>query len=133
MPLLHVVGVAPTGQTFSLAFCFLKAEQEEDYLWAMDNLKTVFAEIGIERNIFVTDRELALISAIAESFPSAHHLLCIWHVNKNVLAKCKPKFQTAEEFEAFNKRWSVLVHSKSVEDFNVQWEALQTVPSPVRF
>ncbi|TYZ69429.1 hypothetical protein PybrP1_012731 [[Pythium] brassicae (nom. inval.)] len=35
MPLLHVVGVAATNQTFSICYCFMKSEREEDYVWAL--------------------------------------------------------------------------------------------------
>ena len=40
----------------------------------------------------VTDRELALMKAIDILFPQSSHILCRWHVNMNVLAKCKKFF-----------------------------------------
>jgi transposase-like protein len=37
--------------------------------------------------VLVTDRELALMSAIADVFPRAVNLVCRWHTHKDVLAK----------------------------------------------
>ena len=53
------------------------------------------AEVPVPE-VLVTDRDLGLIRAIRNVFPDVPHLLCIWHVNKNVLAHCKPAFSTAE-------------------------------------
>lgn len=132
MHLLHVVGITPTHQTFSVAFCFLPAESEEDYTWMLNNLKGIFEDLHISGPfVMVTDRELALITAIEGVFPTAHHLLCVWHVNKNVLARCKGKYLSAEDFEAFQRRWNAVVHCKSEEQFSVCWDALLQEPSAV--
>ena len=39
--------------------------------------------------------------------PSATILLCIWHIEKNVVAKCKPNFtgRDVDEWKAFAKDW----------------------------
>ncbi|XP_028068684.1 uncharacterized protein LOC114271253 [Camellia sinensis] len=52
--------------------------------------------------VIVTDRELALMNAIDNTFPNARHLLCRWHINKNVLMKCKKMFETKEKWDKFN-------------------------------
>lgn len=33
MPLLHIIGISPSNSTFSIAFCFMRNEQEESYIW----------------------------------------------------------------------------------------------------
>ena len=35
LPLLHIVGVNGSSLSFSVAFCFLSSETEEDYCWAL--------------------------------------------------------------------------------------------------
>ncbi|POS86397.1 hypothetical protein EPUL_003241 [Erysiphe pulchra] len=56
----------------------------------------------------VTDRDLALISALKDVFPTTNNLLCVSHVNKNVLAKYKPFFETKEDWEEFYAAWRKL-------------------------
>ena len=41
MPLLHILGIIATNQSFSLAYCFTAGEQEEDYRWVMTQLRDV--------------------------------------------------------------------------------------------
>lgn len=47
-------------------------------------------------NVIVTDRELALMNVISRVFTTTTHILCRWHINKNVLTKCKKLFLTKE-------------------------------------
>ena len=39
--------------------------------------------------VIVSDRDLALMNSIRVIFPEACNLLCRFHINKNVKAKCK--------------------------------------------
>ncbi|KAL5193569.1 hypothetical protein HKD37_20G055767 [Glycine soja] len=39
--------------------------------------------------VIVTDRDQALMNAVKDVFPECTNLLCIFHINKNVKAKCK--------------------------------------------
>jgi hypothetical protein len=36
--------------------------------------------------VIATERELALMDAISDEFPSATNVLCTWHIEKNVVA-----------------------------------------------
>ena len=56
----------------------------------------------------MTDRELALIGALDDTFPTANMLLCRWHINKNILAKHKAG-KIAEAWEEFMKAWNALI------------------------
>ncbi|GKD70891.1 PKS-NRPS hybrid synthetase, partial [Tanacetum coccineum] len=68
-------------------------------------------------SVIITDRELALMNAIEEVFPSTTSLLCIWHINKNVFANCKTHFAIAEEFDIFMSNWNNLVYSTTKADY----------------
>jgi len=37
----------------------------------------------------VTDRDLTLVNAVKIVFPECTNLLCNFHINKNIKAKCK--------------------------------------------
>ena len=63
MPLFEVVGVAPTGKIFTVAFVFLKNEKEDSYTWALEHLKLLIDSDDFPKAI-VTDRELALVNAL---------------------------------------------------------------------
>ena len=85
---MYIIGVAATNKTFTLCYCFMRIETRKDYMWALEKLRSFFLELGILEDItFVTDRELALMSALAEIFPKSTALLCRWHINKNIFAK----------------------------------------------
>ena len=52
-------------------------------------------------SVIVSDRELALMNAIHIVFPRTMNLLCIWHIEKNVLRNCKGHFEKEEDWFTF--------------------------------
>jgi len=116
MPLLHIIGLAPSNSSFSIAFCFMQNEQEESYKWT---LKTFFSWLDPlpYPPVLCTDRDLALLGAIKSIYPRSPHLLCVWYINKNVLAKTKKYFSSNEEFEAFIKLWKDLINSSTIVEY----------------
>jgi hypothetical protein len=100
MPLLHIIGLSPSNSSFSIAFCFMQNEQEESYKWTLQTFFSWLSPLPLPL-VLCTDRDLALLGAIKAIYPKSPHLLCVWHINKNVLAKTKQYFSSNEEFEAF--------------------------------
>jgi transposase-like protein len=82
-PLLDMVGVASTLQTFHLGCAIMTNENEETYTWVLRQVEGV---CDYRPGTIVTDRELGLLNAIVNVFPDAHHMLCEWHVITNVAA-----------------------------------------------
>ena len=128
MPLLDMVGVDSCQRSFCIAFAFLSGESEEDYVWALEHLRSLYQRDL--PSVVLTDRCLAAMNAAAASFPSSRALLCLWHVNKAVLQHCQPIFaakngsedaqaevQVWEEFYAF---WHSIVRSPDEETFEVR-------------
>jgi len=111
MPLLEIVGVTSTDMTFCVGCAFLDAEKEDNYSWACETLRLLMDKNSLTL-VIVTDRELALMNAIERSFPSATHLLCRWHINKNVLAKCKKILCTKDRWDEFYNAWNLLIQSR---------------------
>ncbi|KAL5124814.1 Protein FAR1-RELATED SEQUENCE 5 [Glycine soja] len=70
LPLLDIVGVTPTGMTFSAGFAYLEGERVNNLVWALE-------------------RDLALMNAVKVVFPECKNLLCRFHIDKNVKTKCK--------------------------------------------
>ena len=54
-------------------------------------------------------------------YPRMPTLLCTWHVNKQIVVKCKGKFKTTEAWEAFYNAWLSLIRSKMEDEFEDQW------------
>jgi MULE transposase domain len=78
MPLLNICAVTGGKKTIQVALCFLSGEKEESYRWAMQALKELMTKYGILAPItIVTDRELALLNCLDDSFPDSIHILCI--------------------------------------------------------
>ena len=93
LPLAHGVGVTATGQSFTFAYCFMSAEGEDNYFWAVRLIREVFKRFSLPTyTTFVTDRELALMNALDRVFPDANFLLCRWHISKNILSKQRKTF-----------------------------------------
>lgn len=120
MPLLNIVGVTSFNTTFFSTVVFLQKEEVTDYEWALDCFRKM---LGLERQplAIVTDRELALMNAIKVIFPNSTHLLCVWHIEKNIMAKCKKIFRTKDDWEEFIKTWTDVIRSPEEESFQGSW------------
>ncbi|KAL2885279.1 mutator-like element transposase [Ceratocystis lukuohia] len=90
MPLLEMIGVNSSQKSFYIAFAFLSGETEDDYLWALQHLKSLYQQEL--PSVVLTDRCQAILNAVPIHFPSAAALLCLWHANKAVLQHCQPAF-----------------------------------------
>jgi hypothetical protein len=101
MPLLNVVGIITTFRSFNAGFAFISDETEKEYVWALKSFSVV-----VVPTVVVTDRELFLIKALTTVFPLTHILLCVWHVNKNVVADCKKSECGANTFDDFMSDWN---------------------------
>lgn len=69
----------------------------------------------------MSDRELALMNVIKMVFSNTTNLLCIWHIEKNVLANCKKDFVHAEEFDIFMSSWNNVAYSTTTIIFEHNW------------
>ncbi|KAL5153091.1 Protein FAR1-RELATED SEQUENCE 5 [Glycine soja] len=89
LPLLDFVGVTPTAMTFSIGFAYLEAERVNNIVWALERFRDLFLRNDRLPVVIVTDRDLALMNAVKVVFPECTNLLCRFHIDKNVKAKCK--------------------------------------------
>lgn len=117
MPLLDIVGVDACQRSFCIAFAFLSGEEEGDYIWALERLRSMYELCGaILPSVILIDRCLACMNAVARCFPIAVSLLCRWHANKAVLRYCLPTFtqggenpQGIEEWKEFYNYWHRII------------------------
>ncbi|XP_058180055.1 uncharacterized protein LOC131298592 [Rhododendron vialii] len=122
-PILEVVSITSTWRTYSLMFAYLSNEREETLTWALDNLKNWMLQKGASMPlVFVSDRDLALMNAIEACFPTARHILCIWHINQCVMKNCSRVL--GPEWKRFIKSWHSLINSSTPSSFEHKWQAM---------
>ncbi|XP_052623634.1 PKS-NRPS hybrid synthetase cheA-like [Lactuca sativa] len=97
----------------------LEREDEDSYIWALSVFKKTLE--NHEPSVIMSDRELALMNAINMVFPNTTNLLCIWHIEKNVLAYCKKHFAHGEEFDLFMFNWNNVAYSTTITIFEQNW------------
>lgn len=126
MPLLNIVGITAAYCSFNAAFVFLCDEGEESYVWALREFQKI-----VTPKVLVSDRELALLKAISVVFPETRNILCIWHIEKNILSNCRKSFSQEEEWCSFMDQWSAIVYSQTFEEYNQRFENFRHLYCPI--
>ncbi|KAK9681505.1 hypothetical protein RND81_10G007300 [Saponaria officinalis] len=112
------------NKSFYAGFAFMRHEKTEDYIWALEMFANVLGHDSYP-SVIVSDRELALIRAIEIVFPGVTHLLCVWHIQKNVVANLKIYFKDEEDWDVFISMWNAVMYAETEEDFEQSWFFLQ--------
>lgn len=123
LPLLEIVGVTSTGTTFSVAFAYLHSECKDNFTWALKKLKEQITcgDVGV----ILTDRDLALMNAVELVFPDAVNLLCLFHVCKNVKAKCNLTVFPKEKRKMVMEAWKSVVYSSIESEYQQKLEVFK--------
>lgn len=64
------------------------------------------------------------MNALDTRLPDASKLLCIWHINKNVVSNCRRNFETEEDWKAFEFMWSNVVYAPTSKNCTQAWSDL---------
>lgn len=72
--LLEIVSVISTVLIFFTAFTYFGKEHKESYTWALGRLESLMDDF-IMLSFIVTNRELALMKAIEQIFPTSSNIL----------------------------------------------------------
>ncbi|WCJ38427.1 hypothetical protein M5689_019488 [Euphorbia peplus] len=128
MPLLEIVGTTPCQKNFLVAYVFLQNESAESYRWALQTLRGMFLKDKFPVAI-TSDRELGLIRPLQDVFPESQHLLCTWHINRDVVAHVIKRCKQTENFAASFKsgRWKKIIHAPTIEDYNYEVNSMKEV------
>ncbi len=127
MPLLHAVAVDNFGGSFSVAFCFLRAETERDYIWAISALKSLYDRENIRPKVIITDKELALRNACRQYWRIVPQLLCKWHLIQNLKSFTKKAFSdnTEDERARFLSDCKALLEINTQDQYDTQYRAFR--------
>lgn len=107
MPLCILTSTTSCNKTFYIGFAFMQHEDIASYRWLIKTARKVYCQVGkIDgATITLTDKEDALIKALSEEMPAAHHLLCKWHISKNVLARATKFFDHSDDVQKWLQLW----------------------------
>ncbi|KAH1213072.1 putative protein FAR1-RELATED SEQUENCE 10 [Glycine max] len=130
LPLLDFVGVTPTAMTFSAGFAYLEAERVNNIVWALERFRGLFLRHDRLPLVIVTDRDLALMNAVKTVFPESTNLLCRFHIDKNVKAKCKSLIGEKNAWDYVMDNWGSLVDCPSEYEFHESYQKFQVACSP---
>jgi hypothetical protein len=71
----------------------------------------LYIQLNISNStVIVTDMKKNLMIVIETQFSRINHLLCIWHINKNVVTNCKRSFNK-KEWDVFFTEWNTIVYA----------------------
>ncbi|XP_006598422.1 protein FAR1-RELATED SEQUENCE 4-like [Glycine max] len=130
LPLLDFVGVTPTGMTFSAGFAYLEGERVNNLVWALERFQGLFLRNDRFHVVIVTDTDLALMNVVKVVFPECTNLLCRFHIDKNVKAKCKSLIGQKNAWDYIMDSWGNLVDCPSEQEFPELLQRFQVACSP---
>ncbi|KAL5127556.1 Protein FAR1-RELATED SEQUENCE 5 [Glycine soja] len=130
LPLLDFVGVTPTRMTFSAGFAYLEGERVNNIVWALERFRGLFLRNDRLPVVIVTDRDLSLMNAVKTVFPECTNLLCRFHIDKNVKAKCKSLIDQKNAWDYVMDNWGTLVDCPSEQQFAESLQKFQIACSP---
>lgn len=152
MPLFQIIGFTATNKSFIVAFAFLDCETEYSYRVPLNHLKNIYTEFNLQPpTTILTDKETALMKAIKHVFPTTHNLVCLWHINMNIMKKVRPILQRKvleeminedltdhdiikimqdkiqEHWDSFLVDWYKIVNAKTESEMDEQWTRFKGV------
>ena len=69
----------------------MKDEKQDSYEVILSCLAEAFESLALKPpRTILTDKEEALMNAMKVVFPSTKHMICLWHINMNILKKARP-------------------------------------------
>jgi hypothetical protein len=124
MPLLNIVGTTSLNSTFHIIFSFLFKETEEDYIWALHQLKGLYIN-HMKTEVMIMDHDIALMNALHIEFPFVVCHLCIWHVEENVLKHASEYFTETQDSTTFVQTFTTVLNSNTLAVYKECWNDFQ--------
>ena len=111
---------------FYVKFVFLINEKEKIFVWILYTLHNYFTISKIFYfDVMMIDRDLILIKILTMIFFMIILLLCVWHVNKNILTHCKSSFEIKKTWNKFYIVWQIVIYVFTFEIFAIAWIKIQ--------
>ena len=125
MSLCIIIDATFLNIIFYVVFYFLINERMKNYQWMMQQLRCLCDETDVSDFIVVViDNEKSLIATLFKVFSTTRHLLCLWHINKNVLTNYKIWFDENDEWKKFYAVWQKVIYANTKTASNEIWNAM---------
>ncbi len=89
IPLINIIKMTDINRLFFGGSMFISGEKEKDYKFVFFAIRKLYVYELSYLKIFFTDNYTAEIATIECVFSGVNYILCIWHINCNILAKLK--------------------------------------------
>ena len=107
---------------FYIEFCFMLQKEILDYIWTLIYLMKLYQQLRFFlSSVAVINMKMTLMTTIDRVISFTRHFLCLWHVNKNVLVKCKQNFDIKETWNEFYNEWKSIIYVKFEIEFRKLW------------
>lgn len=100
--------------------------REENFTWAPEKLKVLFTSENFLPNVLVTDCELALMNVMKVVFSNSTHLLCMFHISKNISMKWKEYVESHRHGHDMDM-WNNFIYSNRGTDFLVHLKHFEVI------
>lgn len=119
MLLCILTGTTSYNKTFYIGFAFIRYEDITSYRWLIQTVRQVYCQVGQDNStvIILMDKEDALIKALLEKIPAGHHLLCKWHISKNILACATKYFDHSDNVQKWLHLWKEVCEAPTFEAY----------------
>jgi hypothetical protein len=123
--LLAATAVDALGLLFPLAFGVVDAENDDNWLWFIENLRTVIETyqpfLVDQKNglTFLSDRQKGLLEGVSKTLPNSAHGWCLKHLEENLHKKHKHP-------EVKRLVWQV-AYARTEAEFNAKMELIRQV------
>ena len=141
LPLLDIVGFTATNRSFVIGQAFLTHEKEEDYIWVLEWIRDIYKQydLPIPESI-TTDKAGGLHNVCSVVWPEVPHLLCRWHIDKDVKGYCQKHWLEVtdrqisnearktiidERVDEFLEFWSQILYAATEAEYNLAWHRTQ--------
>jgi len=109
---------------------FLSSEKEKNFIWALQKFRGSLLASHVESGVIVCDRDLALMNDINIVFFKATNLICRFHINKNVKAKCKMLVDSVEARQVVMDSWRTIIDCIEITKFDGFVKKIETICLP---
>jgi hypothetical protein len=110
-------------KNFYVVFCFVTKEKQNDYVWILQQLKRLYAKLKIsDSTVLIIDMKKELMNVCRLIFSVSNHLLCLWHINNNVLINCKKHFIIKKIWDKFFSEWKKMMYASSEREYRDLWD-----------
>ena len=129
LPFAFLLAIDGNGGTIAVSACILANETVESFDWVMARFREIcqgpICQGKKNPKVFYTDRCAAIHRSLLENFGASHHLLCRWHLAKNILKNLSSVLKSSVS-TFVSEFYHLAEGSKDPDTFLEQWRCMLT-------